>query len=72
VFANQPFPNAGFMEQPANHTGNRTVYIGNIAPDTTTEELCNAIRGGLIQQIRHLTDKNIAVSYMISASQESC
>ena len=40
--------------------GNRNIYLGNIHPDTTTEELCNNIRGGVIQQIRHLKDKNIA------------
>ena len=43
-------------------TGNRNIYLGNIHPDTTVEELCNNIRGGALQQIRLLTDKNIAVS----------
>ena len=28
---------------------NRTVYLGNIHPKTTTEDLCNAIRGGVLQ-----------------------
>ena len=42
--------------------GNRTVYIGNIHPETTTEELCNAIRGGMLQTIRYMQDKHIAVS----------
>ncbi|KAL1724958.1 hypothetical protein EV714DRAFT_222217 [Schizophyllum commune] len=40
--------------------GNRTVYIGNIHPETTTEELCNAIRGGMLQTIRYMQDKHIA------------
>ncbi|KAG7091337.1 hypothetical protein E1B28_010380 [Marasmius oreades] len=38
---------------------NRTVYLGNIHPETTTEELCNAIRGGVLQSIRYMVDKHI-------------
>lgn len=40
---------------------NRTVYLGNIHPETTTEDLCNAIRGGMLQSIRYMQDKHIAV-----------
>ncbi|KAF9012623.1 hypothetical protein BDQ17DRAFT_1387289 [Cyathus striatus] len=39
---------------------NRTVYLGNIHPETTTEDLCNAIRGGVLQSIRYMQDKHIA------------
>jgi hypothetical protein len=42
---------------------NRTVYLGNIHPETTAEDLCNAIRGGVLQSIRYMEDKHIAVSY---------
>lgn len=42
---------------------NRTVYLGNIHPETNTEDLCNAIRGGVIQSIRYMQDKHIAVSF---------
>lgn len=45
-----------------NPANNRNVYLGNIHPDTTTEELCNNIRSGPLSHIRHLKDKNIAVS----------
>lgn len=41
--------------------GNRTVYLGNIHPETTPEDLCNAIRGGVLQSIRYMHDKHIAV-----------
>ena len=41
---------------------NRTVYLGNIHPETTTEDLCNAIRGGVLQSVRYMQDKHIAVS----------
>ncbi|KAF1803598.1 hypothetical protein FB192DRAFT_1368833 [Mucor lusitanicus] len=39
---------------------NRTIYLGNIPPDTTAEDLCNVIRGGILSQIRFLPDKHIA------------
>ncbi len=41
---------------------NRTVYLGNIHPETSTEDLCNSIRGGVLQSIRYMQDKHIAVS----------
>jgi RNA recognition motif-containing protein len=40
--------------------GNRTVYLGNIHPDTSTEEICNHIRGGILQNIRFIPEKHIA------------
>lgn len=46
------------MMDPA-QAGNRTVYLGNIHPETTTEEICNTIRGGILQQIRYIPDKHI-------------
>lgn len=39
---------------------NRTVYLGNIHPETSIEDLCNAIRGGILQSIRYMHDKHIA------------
>ncbi|KAH9922587.1 hypothetical protein B0H21DRAFT_701439 [Amylocystis lapponica] len=39
---------------------NRTVYLGNIHPETTMEDLCNAIRGGVLQSLRYMQDKHIA------------
>ena len=44
---------------------NRTVYLGNIHPETTTEDLCNAIRGGVLQSIRYMQDKHIAVRVLV-------
>jgi hypothetical protein len=49
-------------------SANRTVYLGNIHPETTTEDLCNAIRGGVLQSIRYMQDKHIAVRDLF----ESC
>jgi RNA recognition motif-containing protein len=48
-----------------NSATSTTVYLGNIHPDTTCEEICNAIRGGILYQIRYLDDKHIAfVTFM--------
>lgn len=43
----------------ANNLGNRTVYLGNIHPETTIEEICNVVRGGLLHHIRYIPDKHI-------------
>ncbi|KAF9166175.1 hypothetical protein DFQ26_008497 [Actinomortierella ambigua] len=40
--------------------GSRTVYLGNISPDTTCEDICNVIRGGILNNIRYLPSKHIA------------
>lgn len=43
----------------ANNLGNRTIYLGNIHPETTIEEICNVVRGGLLHHIRYIPDKHI-------------
>lgn len=42
-----------------NNLGNRTVYLGNIHPETTIEEICNVVRGGLLHYVRYIPDKHI-------------
>lgn len=32
--------------------GNRTVYLGNLHPETPTEKICNIVRGGLLHTVR--------------------
>lgn len=39
---------------------NRTIYLGSVHQDTTIEEICNVVRGGILQHIRYLTDRHIA------------
>ena len=47
----------------------RTLYIGNIHPDTKTEDLCNSIRGGNLLQLRFMATKSIAfVTFMDAAT----
>ncbi|CAG8581145.1 4978_t:CDS:1 [Funneliformis mosseae] len=48
--------------------GNRTIYLGNIHPDTSCEEICNVIRGGILQQIRYIPEKHIAFITFIDPS----
>ena len=48
-----------------NQALNRTIYLGNIHPETTAEDLCNAIRGGVLQSIRYMQDKHIAVCSLL-------
>ncbi|KAA8898673.1 hypothetical protein TRICI_006490 [Trichomonascus ciferrii] len=43
----------------ANNVGNRTVYLGNVHPETTIEEICNVVRGGLLHAIRYIPEKHI-------------
>ncbi|KAF8608460.1 hypothetical protein BDV93DRAFT_519494 [Ceratobasidium sp. AG-I] len=47
---------------------NRTVYLGNIHPETTAEDLCNAIRGGVLQSVRYMQDKHIAFVTFVDAT----
>jgi hypothetical protein len=46
----------------ANNSPKRIVYLGNIPEEATVEDLCNAIRGGNLQNIRYLPEKKCAVS----------
>ncbi|KAI0697437.1 hypothetical protein BC835DRAFT_764630 [Cytidiella melzeri] len=55
-----PFSPADALNSLGAQSLNRTVYLGNIHPETTTEDLCNAIRGGVLQSLRYMQDKHIA------------
>lgn len=57
-------PSTASLEQ----MGNRTVYLGNIHPETTTEEICNHVRGGILQTVRHIPDKHIAFVTFVDAN----
>ncbi|KAG5455363.1 MAG: hypothetical protein BJ554DRAFT_5239 [Olpidium bornovanus] len=47
---------------------NRSVYLGGIHPDATGEDICNAIRGGILSQIRYIPDKHIAFVTFVEPS----
>lgn len=42
-----------------NNLGNRTVYLGNLPKDVKVEEICNVVRGGLLQNIKVLADRHV-------------
>ncbi|KAL3229119.1 hypothetical protein RNJ44_02206 [Nakaseomyces bracarensis] len=42
-----------------NNLGNRTVYLGNLPKGVKIEEICNAVRGGLLQSIKLLEDRHV-------------
>lgn len=43
----------------ANNLGNRTVYLGNLHQDSSVEEICNVVSGGLLQSIRFLKERHV-------------
>ncbi|GAA5898717.1 hypothetical protein JCM6882_000906 [Rhodosporidiobolus microsporus] len=63
-------PQLGFgqNQDPNAQQGNRTIYLGNIHPEVTTEEICNIIRGGILQQIRYIPDKHICFVTFVDAA----
>ncbi|KAI8364847.1 hypothetical protein EDC96DRAFT_510587 [Choanephora cucurbitarum] len=46
----------------------RTLYFGNIHPEASCEDICNAIRGGNLLQIRYFPEKHIAFVTFMDAS----
>lgn len=40
-----------------NNLGNRTIYLGNLPKDVRVEEICNVVRGGILQSIKLLSDR---------------
>ncbi|TYJ58090.1 hypothetical protein B9479_001186 [Cryptococcus floricola] len=75
AFPSPVFPGGGTGFSPvtpgfgdASQVGNRTVYLGNIAPDVTVEELCNHVRGGMLQHVRYFPDKHIAFITFVDPS----
>ena len=50
----------GGIEPQFHQFGNRTVYLGNLHPETSAEDICNHVRGGILQAIRYMPDRHIA------------
>lgn len=48
--------------------GNRTVFLGSLHPDTTAEEVCNNVRGGMLEKIRIFPERNICFITFIDPS----
>ncbi|KAJ6535794.1 hypothetical protein DFH09DRAFT_1402553 [Mycena vulgaris] len=74
--AHQPqAPTAQSLMEPfASSTGahsNRTVFLGNIHPGTSTADLCDVIRGGVLHNVLYKPDKGIAFVTFIDAAAAS-
>ncbi|KAG0181751.1 hypothetical protein DFQ28_002574 [Apophysomyces sp. BC1034] len=71
TYQNHPVPSPGdgsalyAANVPLSGLANRTIYLGNIHPDTACEEICNVIRGGILSQIRYMPDKHIAFAAFV-------
>ncbi|KAG7697273.1 hypothetical protein KL933_001532 [Ogataea haglerorum] len=51
------------------NVGNRTIYLRNIHRETTAEEICNTVRGGLLESIKLIPDRHICyLSFIESGS----
>ncbi|CCD24843.1 Nab6p NDAI_0E00270 [Naumovozyma dairenensis CBS 421] len=48
--------------------GNRTIYIGNLNPRSKAEDVCNVVRGGILQSIKLIASKRICFVTFIEAS----
>ncbi|CEP61321.1 Nab6p LALA0_S03e00254g [Lachancea lanzarotensis] len=48
--------------------GNRTVYIGNINQRSKAEDICNVVRGGLLQTVKFIASKQICFVTFIDAA----
>ncbi|PWN25733.1 hypothetical protein BDZ90DRAFT_208581, partial [Jaminaea rosea] len=57
-----------YLDRSLDQIGNRTVYLGNIHPSATIEEICNHIRGGILQTVRYLPEKHIAFVTFVDAN----
>ncbi|OUM63174.1 hypothetical protein PIROE2DRAFT_54278 [Piromyces sp. E2] len=44
----------------SNPSFNRTVYLGGFGPDITIKDICDVIRGGILQEIKYKSEGNCA------------
>jgi len=44
----------------SNPSYNRTVYLGGFGPDITIKDICDVIRGGILQEIKYKSEGNCA------------
>lgn len=51
-----------------NNLGNRTVYLGNLPSNTKIEDICNTVRGGLIDTIKLLEPKHVCFITFVDPS----
>jgi len=47
--------------------GNRTIYLGNLDCQTTEEDICNAVRGGILESVHLLRNKRVCFITFINS-----
>ncbi|KAJ3328964.1 hypothetical protein HDU76_008922 [Blyttiomyces sp. JEL0837] len=47
---------------------NRTVYLGGVHAEAVTKDICDVVRGGILQQVKYMAEKNIAFVTFIDPS----
>ncbi|GMM32219.1 hypothetical protein DAMA08_049640 [Martiniozyma asiatica (nom. inval.)] len=50
-----------------NNSDSRTVFIGNLSLNVNVEDVCNVLRGGILEKIDFLPEKRIAFAHFIDA-----
>ncbi|RLV95674.1 RNA-binding protein NAB6 [Spathaspora sp. JA1] len=51
------------------NVGNRTIYLGNLHPNTTVEEIANNVRaGGLVESINHRPERRVCFITFVDAN----
>jgi len=58
-----PSPPTQYSQPP-----NRTIYLGNVDPETTYKELIDKVKGGMVEQVRILPEKKCAFVRFIDAT----
>ncbi|KAJ1567302.1 hypothetical protein HK405_006440 [Cladochytrium tenue] len=43
-----------------NYGKDRTIYLGGVHAEATVKDICDVVRGGILQNVKYLPDKNIA------------
>ncbi|VEU21320.1 DEKNAAC102354 [Brettanomyces naardenensis] len=51
--------NSNLVETIPDNLGNRTVYLGNLDMTTSEEDICNAVRGGILESVKLLRDRRV-------------
>ncbi|KAI9364464.1 hypothetical protein DFJ73DRAFT_619984 [Zopfochytrium polystomum] len=58
VYGSGPFGDGFYPQSPM--SGNRTVYLGGVHAEAVTKDICDVVRGGILQNVKYMPEKNIA------------
>lgn len=58
-YSPHPSTSSSVFETAYTNVGNRTIYLGNLDVTTTEEDICNMVRGGMLESVKLLRDKRV-------------